>query len=284
MEREIGSGDQSDIYKQVIREPDERLLWRKSYFRNLWGSSLPIHLRFKFSNRLFVGREAFIFAAGPSLKSVDMAALRGRLSRALVISIKQSIQIVGEQADAMVMNFCNFSSYDWDAISCPVFWATFDCSHPELIKSKGARCDVAFEVVENSSNDVTGFSQSTAGREHWSNLLSINSQKAFWGPGLMYEIAIPLALLTGVSHIYLVGWDIGTLSHDPSGAFLNEHFYDQDLIQLKTKITNLEMETIARSTKSLRVWLEDRGVRLSIVSDRSLADSTIERANQWLIQ
>ena len=33
-----------------------------------------------------------------------------------------------------------------------------------------------------------------------------------WGPGLMYEMAIPLAMFLGCKEIITVGWDIGDIS------------------------------------------------------------------------
>jgi hypothetical protein len=260
----------------------EMRLWRKYHFRSLWRSDLPLELKFSLSKGLFVGREAFVFAGGPSLRQVDMAALRDRLQGALVICIKQSAEVVGAECDAMIMNFCNFSSYDWETISCPVFWATFDPSHPDLIRSKGAGCHATFEVVENSTNNAAGFAQSTAGRECWEKFARFTDGKVRWGPGLMYELALPLALHAGVSHINLVGWDIGVLSTETSGGFLNEHFYDSGQVEIKTKITNLEIETVARSTKGLKTWLEGRGVGLSVMSDRSLVDASIKREMQWM--
>lgn len=257
-------------------------LWRKSYFRSLWASEIPQELRFSLSKGLFAGRDAFIFAGGPSLRQVDMAALSANLKGALTICIKQSAEFVGTDCDAMIMNFCNFSSYDWEAFDYPVFWATFDPVHQELIRSKRARCNAMFKVVENGTNDANGFAQSTAGREYWENFFHFTDGMVRWGPGLMYELAIPLALHTGVSHIYLVGWDIGVLNRDRSGAFLNEHFFDNAQVEMKTKITNLEIETVARSTKGLRIWLEDCGVGLSIVSDRSLVDESVKREMQWM--
>lgn len=260
----------------------ETPLWRKTYFRGLWNSDLPLDLKFSLSKGLFAGREAFIFAGGPSLRQVDMEALRPRLKGALVICIKQSVEVAGADCDAMIMNFCNFSRYEWDAVQCPVLWATFDPGHPELIRSKGARCSATFEVTENSTNDAAGFAKSTAGREQWDNFFSFTDGKVRWGPGLMYELALPLALHAGVSHIHLVGWDIGTLNKETADGFLNDHFYDNAQVEMKTKITNLEIETVAGSTRGLRNWLETRGVGLSVVSDRSLVDASVKREEQWL--
>ena len=266
---------------EIATETGSRL-WRKTHFRTLWSSDLPLELKFSLSRDLFRGREAFIFAGGPSLLRVDLDRLRDRLRNALVICIKQTVDVVGPESDLMVMNFCNFSAYDWGSIGCPVIWATFDPSHPDLIRSKNATCNATFEVVENGPNTEEGFRISTAGRRHWENFGRFTDGKVRWGPGLMYELAMPVAVHAGVSHIHLVGWDIGTLSKETQKGFMNEHFYKNDKVEMKTGITNLEITTVADSTRDLRLWLEGRGIGLSVISDRSLVDASVPREPEWL--
>lgn len=255
--------------------------WRKRYFRDLMSSKLPIDKKMSGCKDLFKGRNGFIFAAGPSLKNVEIEKIP-EFEDSLTICIKQSISIVGDSCDILLMNFCNFSAYDWDSILCPVFWTTFAADHPTLIKQKSKKHDALFEVIENGTNDWEGFSQSTAGKGAWQNLLEIDSGYTKWGPGLMYELAIPLAINCGIDHIYLVGWDIGTKDPDSENSFLNKHFYDHGSLEIKTNISNLEIEFVSKSTKSLHNWLNKRNIGLSVVSDKSLADEVIPRENKWL--
>jgi hypothetical protein len=271
-----------DMVTQSPIKTNKRELWRKSYFRNLWSSVLSNELRFKLSKGLFVGREAFIFAAGPSLSQVDMKGLKNQLNQSLVICIKQAAEVVGCECDAMMMNFCNYSNYDWAKVHCPVFWTTWNSSQPQLLRDKGAPGNAIFRVTDNGTPDANTLPMTTAGREKWTNFFKFPDGKVPWGPGLMYEMAIPLALHTGVSHIYLVGWDIGTINKNTSEEFLNDHFYDEKNIEMKTEITNLEIETVAGSTKSLRDWLASRGVGLSVISDRSLVDKSVKREMKWI--
>lgn len=279
----IGTNIKEDnMVTQLPIKMNKQQLWRKSYFRNLWSSALSDELRFKLSKGLFVGREAFIFAAGPSLSQVDMTELKKQLNQSLVICIKQSAEVVGEDCDAMMMNFCNYSNYDWSKVHCPVLWTTWNSSQPQLLRDKGAPCNAAFRVTDNGTPDGNTLPMTTAGSKKWNNFLTFPDGKVPWGPGLMYETAIPLALHTGVSHIYLVGWDIGTINQTTSDKFLNEHFYDEKNIEMKTQITNLEIETVAGSTKNLRDWLAGRGVGLSVVSDRSLVDESVKRETKWI--
>lgn len=259
--------------------PNERSLLKK-YFRGLWKSQLPKDQKLKLSNGLFAGKDAYIFAAGPSLSRVDIERLYSRLERSFVISIKQSIDIVGEVTDCMIMNFCNFSEYRWNEIVAPVLWTIWQDKQETLIRDKGAICDVAFRVVDNDKATLENFKKTTAGKCNWNNLLRFPDSVIPWGPGLMYEVAIPLAILSGVKHIYLVGWDIGSKQSDIS--FHNKHFYDNSKVEMKTLMTNDEIDVVSASTEHLKKWLNTRGIELSIISDSSLVHSSVPRKNEWL--
>lgn len=270
--------------KNLINIKDSDTLWRKTYYRNLWQGDLSLAKKFALSQGLFDGRHAFIFAGGPSLRQIKIKSMESKLSNSLVICIKQSIDVVAANCDVLLMNFCNFSKYDWESINCPVLWTAFHKSHPELILSKGAKSNAIFTVVDNSTNDKVGLGKSTAGKQCWQNLYKIKDGNVRWGPGLMYELAIPLAIHAGVSHIYLVAWDIGTINANvpASIGFDNKHFYNESIIEMKTKINNLEIEIVANSTARLRDWLESLGIGLSVVSDKSLVHSQIKRETQWI--
>jgi hypothetical protein len=255
---------------------------RKTIFRNTFNLDIPFDTKLRLTKGLFEGKRAYIFAAGPSLSNVNIDKLKPQLENNLAICIKQSINVVGDECDLLLMNFCNFNDYDWHNMLCPTVWTSFDAKHSEIIKSREIKCNALLPVIENSKNNIEGLSTSTAGKKMWSNFYRFSEGYAIWGPGLMYELAIPFALNCGVNHITLVGWDIGTLSKSDDGAFLNEHFYQNKKIEMKTKITNVEMEIVANSTKDLKHWLSNLGVGLSVVSDRSLVDDTVERENKWL--
>jgi hypothetical protein len=260
----------------------EEISIRKKIFRDTFDLEIPLQSKLRLSKGLFKNKKAFIFAAGPSLSTVDVEKLTPHLRDNLVICVKQSIDVVGDQSDLLLMNFCNFNTYDWGDINCPVVWTTFDASHSEIIENRGLKSNALFPVVENLTNDLIGLSSSTAGKESWDNLLRLPEERAIWGPGLMYELAIPFALHCGVEHITLVGWDIGTLRENSGDAFLNEHFYDNSKVEMKTKITSLEIGLVSKSTKSLKIWLAKKGVSISVVADVSIVDESIERERKWL--
>jgi len=61
---------------------------------------------------------------------------------------------------------------------------------------------------------------SLAEKEDWDSMKLDHPEYGFnqpWGPGIMYEMAIPLALYLGCKKIVTVGWDIGDLSSFDKG-------------------------------------------------------------------
>jgi hypothetical protein len=259
------------------------LNWRKKFFRSVWESQIPTQEKLHLTSNTFKGKQAFIVAGAPSLNVVNLDALKPALDESFVICIKQSATKVGSSCDAMVMNFCNLSEYTWDTVACPVLWTIFDKKQPGEIKRRKAKNNAVFTVINNSTNDAEGFAKSVSGMSDWGRMLQLASGEVSWGPGLMYELAIPLALSVDVSKISLVAWDIGVLAPAEEGAFHNLHFYENEKVELKTKITRLEINVVRDSTEPLRAWLASRGVTLEIISPTSLASPTIPRNNQWLL-
>ena len=257
------------------------LLWRKKYIRTLFESLLPFGLKKHLSTKVFKGKTAYIFAAGPSLNSLNIKKIQPELSENLVISIKQSVEITKDFTDIMLINFCNLTDFSWDEINYPVFWVTFEDEQLTDIYENKYKCNEVFRVYENFSNDEVGFSKSTAGAKSWGDLLDLKAGRVKWGPGLMYELAIPLALHLGVTKICLVAWDIGKLSHTGS-AYVNQHFYDEKRIKNKMKINDKEIKIVSDSTGPLAEWLGARNIELTVISPSSLVSGEVKRENEWL--
>ena len=252
--------------------------WRKNYFRSIMSLKLPMNTKKKLLNNLFKDKNVYIFAAGPSLNHVDIEKMEDLLKENLVICIKQSYNTLSTYSDLLLMNFCNFQDYKWNSLKCPVIWATFEDNHSKLIKEQGIRCDEIIKIIDNKK----GFSYTTAFTNLWSDILDVENMTSRWGPGLMYELALPISLFTGVDTIYLVGWDIGTLDNDNNKSFMNKHFYDHSKVKMKTKINNKEIELVSESTKDLKEWLEKEGKAIKVISDISLVHKSINRENKWL--
>ena len=261
----------------------------KSYYRSVYGSQvLTIDTKTRTTRGIFANKKAYILAAGPSLNAINFRKLEDELRHSLVICIKQSYLKLKEfninhLCDMHLLNFCNHFNYDWENHTCPTGWVFFDEKHPQEIRDRNDKCSSYWNVINNGSNTAEGFLKSMAGSSNWSNIYNIGKGEVHWGPGLMYELAIPLAALAGCNEIILCGWDIGTLANN-NNANLNSHFYNnEDLISSsKTKMSDLEMEVVAKSTKNLYKWFLDHSINLSLISSQSLADPCIPRKNNYL--
>ena len=87
-----------------------------------------------------------------------------------------------------------------------------------------------------------------------------------WGPGTMYESAIPLALFMGCTKIVTIGWDLfkDTLNNPEKDK--QDWFYnDLEFKQTKTVGSLKELEMVKNSTKGLYNWLSNRNIELTIV-------------------
>lgn len=262
---------------------------RKSYYRSVYDSqALLIETKTRITRGIFANKKAYILAAGPSLNTIDFGKLEHELKHSLVICIKQSYLKLKEYnishlCDMHLLNFCNHFDYGWEQHTCPTGWVFFDEKHPQEVRDRNDKCSSYWHVTNNGSNTEEGFLKSMAGSSNWSNMYNIGSGKVHWGPGLMYELAIPLAALAGCNEIILCGWDIGTMANN-NKANLNSHFYsNEDIIPTsKTKMSDLEMKIVADSTKNLYKWLADQEIMVSLISNKSLADPCIPRINQYL--
>ena len=92
--------------------------------------------------------------------------------------------------------------------------------------------------------------------------------RSHWGSSILYEQAIPMALLLGCKDITTIGWDLST----------GKHSYKDDEVGFKpneaeTERTNDSIE----STKALHEWFVKENVDFKIISETNPAYDKIKR-------
>ena len=242
----------------------------------------------------YEGETAYIVASGPSLNNYDQGYLQDFLSDKLTMSIKQSWNIFKAQTDFHLLNFCNFAPYNWTDCKSIVTWAIFEQFHPDMIFQNNLNADLMIPIYRNSP--MTGGGQgpdkmihSVAEKGDFDSILLNNPENGInqpWGPGIMYEMAIPLALYLGCKKIVTIGWDIGDINSfskgkdDDTQRVFQDHFYGNqhnEIVYAKTSMGPREILSVAKSTKPLYYWLKEKGVEWEIVSDRNPGYSGIPR-------
>ncbi len=250
--------------------------------------------RLKVLKNQYEGETAYIVAGGPSLNNYEEEYLKEFMKDKLCLSIKQSYGFLKETADFHLLNFCNFSPYDWSNNQSIVTWAIFEQFHPQMIFQNNLQADIFIPIYRNSPQTGGGIGPnkmiySIAEREDFNSILLDDPEHGFnqpWGPGIMYEMAIPLAIYLGCKKIVTVGWDIGDINSFENGAdddtqrVFQEHFYGDkhnEIVYAKTSMGPREISSVAKSTEGMYNWLKSQGIEWEMVSDRNPGYKGIKR-------
>jgi len=134
-----------------------------------------------------------------------------------------------------------------------------------------------------------------ASQEDWEEISFDKSFERPWGPGLMYELAIPLSMYLGCKKIVTIGWDIGVLrEHEKGQQYINyDHFYQKGRDKNKVEYDNVNVERLPiggsggitydevkiniEGALGLYEYLKTQNIDFNIVSDRNPASEKIPR-------
>ena len=241
--------------------------------------------RLKILENSYEGETCYIVSAGPSLKKYTQKELKDKLKDKLVISIKQSFNILKEIVDFHVLNFTNFQPYDYSNTNNIVVWEVFEQFHPEMILKNNLKCELMLPVIGNREPDIVKrINESQAGQISFDDFTLDKTLNRMYGPGIMYETVVHLALYLGVKKIVTLGWDIGDVSkfkgNNLKEDVWQDHFYEDTsdkMAYAPTPMNFHEVNTVVNSTEGFNKWLSSKGVELNIISDRNPAHKSIPR-------
>jgi len=258
---------------------------------NKFGDS---HERINILENSYKDETAYIIAAGPSLNNYKPEYLKDLLKNKLVLSIKQTYNDFGDITDFHLLNFCNFAPYNWDQNKSIITWAIFEQFHPQMIFQNNLKADLFIPIFRNSTYTGGGigpdkmiYSLSESG--DWKTMLLNDPESGInqpWGPGIMYELAIPLAIHLGCKKIITIGWDIGNIEsfkngkEDDTQRVFQEHYYGKEhnnIVYAKTSMGPREIISVAKATEGIYKFLQEMGLEWEIVSDRNPGFKGIKR-------
>lgn len=256
----------------------------------------------------YAGDTCVVVSCGPSLADMDHVRLRSALDGVLTIAVKQAVEIVGDQTDFHCWNTFNVTRYprpSESTIRCFVAeptgtirqWNEFDLEFPN----------------EDGMGDL---SRSLARNRNFSDHHISDIVKRPFGPGIMYELVLYLAVHLGVSRIITVGWDIADAKGKNTHYFDSTHdqaFFEAGRVSsvaprlqrrttvvptqvrsivrmLRTRLAHQrgrmynrtqsligESDLVADSMPDLVAWLAEQGVEMSAVTDSPYVGGGIER-------
>jgi len=215
--------------------------------------------------------KAVILAPGPSLNDYDLSILSDR-DDIVLLSIKQAQDNVRGQSDFHIVNTYNFdkyNGYDYGNLDCIIFYGlseSFVNNQMEKLAIKPHPVDIWVPVINPPS---ISYEQSIHKAADYDKFYMLGKEtKTWWGTSILYEQAIPMALLLGCKEIVTIGWDLGT------GA----HSYSEQDVNYKVNTAEVERtQDSINTTPQLYNWLENRKLKLKICSSTNPADNRFER-------
>ena len=218
----------------------------------------------------YEGQECYILTCGPSLNSYNPNFLKEKLKDKLVIAVKQAYNFCPDVVDFHLFNSNNFETYRYKE------------NRPFVITT-AAEPEVA--MIHNiwtnkQENDLFCFipndrdkNQQLSRTLEFEKFLFDNSVDRPWGPGMMTEIVIYLAVHLGVKEINTIGWDL-----EKPGTMKSNHFYkNRQVVRPADSMPRDEIELNIEMSKHLYQWLKEKGIELYVASEESYLHNTIPR-------
>lgn len=165
--------------------------------------------RVRYLKDKYKGETAYILGTGPSITKIPKEDLEF-LEDKLVITMKQALSFVPD-SDIHLLNFSNLSKYNYSNPNTIVTWSVWDNNQPHVIINNFTH-DIIFDTfkLHDGSPKIENSVAFNLETDHYlDGMMDLNKTMSRpWGPGTMYEMAMPLAVYMGCTKIVTIGWDL----------------------------------------------------------------------------
>lgn len=229
--------------------------------------------RLKLLKKKYQDKTAVILAPGPSLNEFELSCLNDR-DDIVILAIKQAYDKVKGQTDFHIVNTYNFdkyNGYNYANLDCIIFYGlsqSYIKEQTEKLAIKPHPVDIWVPVINPPTISYNDCIHKSADFNKF--FLLEQETITWWGTSILYEQAIPLALLLGCKEIITVGWDLGTGAHSYSEEEVNYKINSAEVQRTQDSIN---------TTPQLFDWLKVHNISLKICSPTNPADSRFERIN-----
>jgi hypothetical protein len=218
------------------------------------------------------------------------------------MAVKQAYDVVPGIADFHLLNSTSFKRYRYAEPRPIVLFERGRRDAPVW----GLDADLRFQVTGTDANRPREerLANRLAVRENYDDYLFERQVDRPWGPGVLLEMGLYLAVHLGVTELIVIGWDLG-----PPDVSIYDHFYGESNRWARGRV-GLLLRRVARrgpflalqwlrhvrgktynegtvepddtrvsiaSSYGMYQWLESKGVALRLISDRSYLDPRIPR-------
>ena len=216
-------------------------------------------------------KDCYILTCGPGLKQYSPEFLKEKLSNKLVFAVKQAYEYVPEIVDFHFFNANNFQVYNYEK-SRPI--VVTNSAEPELAMIHHIWTNKQDYDIFAFTPDDKDFSKAICNSLKFDEYLLENTLDRPWGPGMMSEIVIYMAVHLGVKNIYTIGWDL----EKPGETKSNHYYSDRQLIRPADPMKKEEITLNIETTKHLYKWLNSKGINLFVANDNSYVHETVPRS------
>ena len=230
------------------------------------------HLRDKFK-----GKKAVIVATGPTLANhiEDLNLLYDR-DDIVLLSIKQGYDYTKGQTDFHIVNTYNFDKYkgyDYEHMDTIIFYGLSKSYVPQQMEKLAIKphpCDIWIPVV---NPPYISYEECIHMGNYDKMLLLQNTSEpqSWWGTSILWEQAIPMALLLGCKDITTIGWDSTT----------GEHVFKHNDVSFKVDsgkgVNEQRVADVLKYSHHLYDFLEKENITMRIISEKNQFDPRIPR-------
>lgn len=204
----------------------------------------------------FSGEPCYLITCGPSINKIWGKHVEQILTDNLTIAVKQAFDLAPHVMDFHLINPWNYKAYEYTEPK-PIILMEREENAPS---TPGLICDLMFTMPEEAGKPE----KMLALNSNFEDYLFTTTLARPWGPGIVYELGIYLAVHLGVSELIMVGWDIGDVDSP-----VYRHHYDGNHTSLNNKSleTAGEVKLFYRSIRALYSWLKKENIDLKIVSE-----------------
>ena len=235
-------------------------------FKNKLQELNTIQERLDILKNEYFGETAYLVTCGPSLSNHDKNILNDKLKDKLVFSIKQAYDVVSDISDFHLLNTYNLKEYEYRTDNTIVVWSVSKSyADNQLRRIQDKPVDIYFPVINPPY--ITPM-DTIAGSLNFDDMKLLGERcEVTWGPGMFYEMMIPLCLHLGVMDIVTIGWDLKVTNE-------HKHFYKE---KMDCKPQDGELQQAVNSTGPFYDWCERNDINLKIISDINNVDERFKR-------
>jgi hypothetical protein len=290
-----------NVKQKKIKEINKKILYLKKNILSVDDVLKSLH-------NIATDVPVVIVTCGPSLNSIPKDKIIALSSSCILIAVKQAHQYLDGMESIHLINQYNLMSYHYKKNKTYVISSFNEFNNKYKIYSK---VDLVLphddSVFRLDNADMLKKRLVVTGK--FDEYLLCKNYKRPWGPGIVLELAIYLAIHLGSKDIYLIGYDLASPSDDV--PYFKKFYGEKKYFEINKSVSNIiyrfgrkmgiseekikysigllynpagpmdidENKLLVESSDKMYRWIQSLGANLYLCSDRSYISELIPRVS-----